>query len=133
MSSIVLAASLKELDNETPYSYEKIRREYLWKHYLYGAIGMHHAGDINNALSEMYMYCTKHEIGFGSSISLILLNPSYKPRLVIHKYQDEIIDSVEYLLKGTNEHIIDPRALEEAHKYAMHELRVELNNTYYKS
>ncbi len=130
MSSIKLAESLEQLEN-TPYSYEQFRREYLWKHYLYGALGPRACDDINIALKEIDLVGCKHNIGVGSALEIVM-SPTYQPQLILHKYPDVVLESIEYLLNGTNEHIINPSKLKEAHEIAIRELRIALNNTYYK-
>ena len=123
--------SLAQLDN-APLSYERIRREYLWKQYLYKALGPRHMQAINEALNELYLVGCKNQVGVGAALGIVL-KPNYQPQLILHKYPDVVEESVEYLLKGTNEHIIDPHKLEEGHKYAIEQIRIALNNIYYTS
>lgn len=131
MSEITLANSLAQLD-DAPLTYERIRREYLWKQYLYSALGPRHIQAINEALNEINLVGCRDQIGLGMALEKVL-RPNYQPQLILHKYPDVVKESIGYLLKGTNEHIIDRHKLEEAHRYTIEQLRIALNNTYYST
>jgi hypothetical protein len=61
----------------------------------------------------------------------VILKPTYKTHVVLHDYPEVTHKSVQYLLHGVGEAVIDPEAMYAAEAAALAELRVDLNNSYY--
>lgn len=130
MTSRTLANSLQELSNQ-PYSYECFRRIYLWKHYLYAALGQRYVEAINKMLNEELMPMSyRYEVP--TAIEMII-DPRYSNWVILHDYPEVAKRSVEFILHGLGEEIIDPQDLRAGETAALEFLRIELNNTYMKT
>ncbi len=122
-----IATCLQDL-NTTPYLYECYRRVYLWKHFLYATLGPRKVNDINKMLEEIKVVSCNLDL---PSALEIVTKPTYKTHVVLHDYPEVTHRSMQYLLHGVGEEVIDPQAMYNASAAALAELMVDLNNSYY--
>ncbi|WOL31491.1 hypothetical protein [Microcoleus phage My-WqHQDG] len=114
--------------NTTPHLYECYRRIYLWKHFLYATLGPRKVNDVNRMLEEIRTVSCNLDLP--SALEMVT-RPTYKTHVVLHDYPEVTYKSVQYLLHGVGEEIIDPQAMYNASIAALAELRIDLNNGYY--
>ena len=103
---------------------------YLWKHFLYATLGPRHVDNINLMLQELMVVSQKHPLPTALEI---ILSPTHNRWIILHDHPDVTYRSIQYLLHGVGEEVIDPRELIAAEAAALAELRVELNNQFYST
>ena len=129
MSPRTIAPSLQELCN-SPHIYEVHRRLYLWKHFLYTHLGDEHIKEVNNLLKECKVLADTYTNLTASEALEKVLNPTHRPKVILHHYPEIAKKSIDFLLHGVGEEVICSEELEKAEIVALNCLRERLEQSY---
>ena len=124
---LTLADRISEL-YLTPHRLELFKRLHLWKYYIHHYLGDRFIPHINAMVREVLQVSyTCRDVD--EALERVM-SPNHPRWVILHDYPEVAAGVTQYLLQGTDEHLLNRERVQEAEDIAYREMRVELNNLY---